>query len=267
MTHEVQTLRTVRSSDGSAIAFERVGDGSPVLMVGGALSSGVRGFPPFVELARLLESRFTVYRFDRRGRGGSGDTPPYAVEREVEDLETLISEAGGEAAVYGFSSGAVLGVEAAARGAAITKLVLLEPPLPSGDGSDGARELAQLEALIEADRRGDAVELFLSGVGLEPEAVAGMRQSPGWSDLEAMAHTMLYDGAITEDVRLWRDRAANVTAPTLVLFSQGTSAYLGDSARLAADAIPNARERTLPGGFHEVTPETLAAEIAAFFGA
>jgi pimeloyl-ACP methyl ester carboxylesterase len=261
MAREVKTLRTARSKDGTEIAFERGGEGPVLILIGGALSSGVRSFPPFVELARLLEPRFTVYRFDRRGRGDSGDTQPYGVEREVEDLGALVSDAGGAAAVYGFSSGAVLGVEVAARGAGITKLVLLEPPLPSGDGDD---ELAQMGEMIRSGRRGDAVASFLAGVGLPPEAVEGMRRSPEWPGLEAMAHTLLYDGAITEDAALWNERAGQVAVPTLVLFSEGTSAYLGDSARRAADSIPNAVRRTLPGQFHDVDPKTLAAELDTF---
>ena len=106
MSPEVQTLRIVRSADGTAIAFDKDGEGPPVVLIGGALGSGVRSFPPFVELARNLQTNFTVYRFDRRGRSDSGDTEPYAIEREVEDVESLLSVAGGEAAVYGFSSGA-----------------------------------------------------------------------------------------------------------------------------------------------------------------
>jgi pimeloyl-ACP methyl ester carboxylesterase len=263
MAHEMKTFRTVRSSDGTAIAFERAGEGLPLILVGGALSSGVRDFPPFVELARLLEAQFTVYRFDRRGRGDSGDTQPYAIEREVDDLEALIADAGGAAAVYGFSSGAVLAVEAAARGAEITQLAVLEPPLPAGDGAAEA-ELAQTAETIQAGRRGDAVASFLAGVGLPPDAVEGMRQSPEWSALEAMAHTLLYDGAITEDDSLWTERAGHVSAPTLVLFSEGTSRYLADSARRAAASIPNALTRTLPGEFHDVDSETLAAELVAF---
>ena len=266
MTGEVRGLRTVRSNDGTVIAFERDGDGPSLILVGGALSSGVRDFPPFVELARLLEPRFTVYRFDRRGRGDSGDSgdsQPYGIDREVEDLETLVSEAGGAAAVYGFSSGAVLGVEAAARGVGITSLVLLEPPLPSGDGA-GEDDLARTDELIRRGRRGDAVASFLAGVGLPTEAVAEVRQSPEWPGLEAMAHTILYDGAITEDAALWDERAGQVAVPTLVLFSEGTSAYLGDSARLAAESIPNAVGRTLPGQFHDVDPTTLATELDAF---
>ena len=177
-------------------------------------------------------------------------------------LEALIAETGGSAAVYGFSSGAVLAADAAARGAAITALVLLEPPLPSSDESDESQ--AELTELLAAGRRGDAVARFLADVGLPPEAVEGMRQSPDWPGLEAMAHTMLYDGEISEDRELWSERAASVTAPTLVLFSEGTSGYLGDSARVAAEAIPGARLRILPGEFHEVAPETLAAELTDF---
>jgi pimeloyl-ACP methyl ester carboxylesterase len=267
MARDVQTIRTVRSEDGTTIAFECAGEGPPLILVGGALSSGIRDFPPFVELARLLEPRFTVYRFDRRGRGGSGDTAPYAVEREVQDLEALISDASGEVAVYGFSSGAVLAVEAAARGAGISKLVLLEPPLPSGDGMGEAKaELREMDEMIRTGRRSDAVASFLAGVGLPPEAIEEMLQSPQWPDLEAMAHTLLYDGAITEDDALWSERAPQVSVPTLVLFSEGTSAYLGDSARRAAASIPNALSRTLPGQFHDVDPQTLAAELTTFLG-
>jgi pimeloyl-ACP methyl ester carboxylesterase len=266
MAYGVQTSRTVLSNDGTAIAFDRVGHGPPVIFVGGALNSAVRDFQPFVELARLLEPRFTIYRFDRRGRGESGDVQPYAVEREAEDLHALISEAGGAAAVYGFSSGAVLGVEAAARGEGITKLVLLEPPLPTGDGA-AEEELAKTDEMIRTGRRGDAVALFLTGIGLPSEAVDGMRRSPDWSGLEAMAHTLLYDGAMTEQNGLWNERARRVGVPTLVLVSEGTSAYLAGSARRATASIPGAVSRTLPGAFHQVDPLRLAAELTAFLSA
>jgi pimeloyl-ACP methyl ester carboxylesterase len=260
-----EEIRTVRSIDGTPIAFERLGDGPPVILVGGALGSGVRSFPPFVKLAELLSPTFTVYLYDRRGRGDSGDSKTYAVEREVEDLKAVIAEAGGSAHVYGLSSGAVLAVEAAARGASITKLGLFEPPLPSGE--EGAGSETELRELIAAGRRGDAVEGFLAGIGLPTEAIAGMRQTPEWPQLEAMAHTLMYDGALTEDRTLWTERAPSVTAPAIVLFSEGTSAYLGESARAASNALPNARREVLSGQFHEVTPETLAIALAEFFAA
>jgi pimeloyl-ACP methyl ester carboxylesterase len=264
MSEQGATVRKVQSSDGTAIVFERFGDGPPVILVGGALTSGLRSFPPLVQLAALLSSKFTVYTYDRRGRGDSGDTAPYAIDGEVEDLGALIAEAGGSAAVYGLSSGAVLAVEAAARGAAVTKLVLFEPPLPTGEVDPDA---AALDELIATDRRGDALELFLTGVGLPPEAIAGMRQAPEWPGLEAMAHTILYDGTITEDRALWTERAPSLSVPTLVLDSEASSEYLRDAAQAATAALPEARSHTLKGEFHDVPPETLAPVLTEFFAA
>jgi pimeloyl-ACP methyl ester carboxylesterase len=160
----------------------------------------------------------------------------------------------------------VLGVEAAARGEGITKLVLLEPPLPTGDGA-AEEELAKTAEMIRTGRRGDAVASFLTGIGLRSEAVDGMRQSPDWSGLEAMAHTLLYDGAITEQNGLWNERARRVGVPTLVLVSEGTSAYLAGSARRATASIPGAVSRRLPGAFHEVDPQMLAEQLTAFLSA
>jgi pimeloyl-ACP methyl ester carboxylesterase len=263
MSEEAATVRKVRSSDGTPIAFERSGDGPPVILVGGALNSSTRSFPPLVQLAGLLSSTFTVYLYDRRGRGDSADTTPYAVDREVEDLEALIAEAGGSAAVYGLSSGAVLAVEAAARGVAVTKLALFEPPLPAGEDASGFG--AQRDELVAAGRRGEAVELFLTAVGLPPEAIAGMRQAPEWLGLEALAHTLLYDGTITEDQALWMEQAPSVSVPTLVLDSEASSEYLLDAAQRATEALPKARRHTLEGRFHDVAPETLAPVLTEFF--
>jgi pimeloyl-ACP methyl ester carboxylesterase len=262
MSHHAQPIRTVISSDGAPIAYERSGDGPALILVGGALTSGLRSFPQFVALAGLLSSTFAVYTYDRRGRGDSGDATPYAVHRELEDVEALIAEAGGSSAVYGLSSGAVLAVEAAARGAAITRLALLEPPVPLGDGDQGNG--ARRDELIATGRRGEVVELFLTGVGLPPQAIGGMRRTPEWPRLEALAHTLSYDGTITGDRTLWTDRAVAVRVPTLVLDSDASSDYLRSAAHAAAEALPNARRRTLAGEFHDVPPELLAPVLAEF---
>ena len=119
--------------------------------------------------------------------------------------------------------------------------------------------------MIRSGGRGKAVASFLEGIGLPAEAIEGMRQSPEWPSLEATAHTLLYDGAITEDAALWNDRAGRISVPTLVLFSDQTSEYLSNSARRAASAIPGALSRALLGEFHGVDPETLAAELTTFF--
>jgi pimeloyl-ACP methyl ester carboxylesterase len=258
------TMGNVKSDDGTVIAYDRYGQGSPVILVGGALTSGQRSFPAFVELAAALSSDFTVYTFDRRGRGDSGDGAPYAVDREIEDLEALLGEAGGAAAVHGLSSGAVLAVEAAARGAAITKLTLFEPPIPE-DESDPSAAAVRSE-LLEAGRRGEVVAQFLTGIGLPPDAIAGLRQSPEWSRLETVAHTLAYDDAITSDPTVWTERARSVRVPTLVIDSDVSPAHLRDAAQAASGALPNARHHTVAGSFHDVPTEILAPVVAEFFG-
>jgi pimeloyl-ACP methyl ester carboxylesterase len=184
----------------------------------------------------------------------------------VDDLQALIAAAGERAAVYGLSSGAVLAVEAAARGAAITRLALFEPPVPVGDDRDSAPESgARLAALIAAGRRGDAVAQFLREIGLPAEAIAGLRQSPLWPGLEAMAHTIAYDNTITADGTLWTERAAAVTVPALVLYSGASSGFLLQAAQAAAAALPGARLRSLEGQYHDVPAETLAPVLTEFF--
>lgn len=262
MSEHARRVKRVISSDGTRISYERSGDGPPVILVGGALTSGLRSFPQCIALAELLSATFTVFSYDRRGRGDSGDTPPYALDRELEDLEALIAEAGGSSAVYGLSSGAVLAVEAAASGAAITKLALLEPPVPVSEEDPGYA--ARRDELLATGCRGEVVELFLTGVGLPPQAIAGMRGTPEWPRLEALAHTLPYDGAISGDRALWTERATAVRAPTLVLDSDASSEYLRTAAHAAAEALPNARRRTLAGEFHDVPAEILAPVLAEF---
>lgn len=184
----------------------------------------------------------------------------------MEDLEALIAEAGGSASVYGLSSGAVLAVEAAARGAAITKLVLFEPPLPIVDNSDTGPDLVpQLAQLIASGRRGDAVEFFMTRVvGLPAEFARQAKASPMWPGLEAMAHTIGYDLLITADRTLWTERAASVNAPTLVLDSEASAPYLHEAARRAAEALPHGQRRSLRGQHHNVPADVLASEMSDF---
>jgi pimeloyl-ACP methyl ester carboxylesterase len=255
--------RTVQSSDGTIIAYERFGDGPPIILVGGALTSALRSFPSFVQLAQALSSTFTVYTYDRRGRGDSGDTQPYAVDREIEDLKALIAEAGGTARVHGLSSGAVLALAAAVRGAAITKLALFEPPLPTGEPDSGPE--IERRALLEAGRRSDVVERYLSGsVKLPPEAIGFLRKSPEWPRLEAIAHTLTYDGTITSDRKLW-ERARAVQIPVLVLDSDASPQHLRTAARRAAESIPAARHCTIVGGVHDAPAEVLSPVLTDFF--
>lgn len=266
MNEDRHPVKQVRSADGTPIAYERSGDGPPIILVGGALTSALRSFPSFAGLAAALSLAFTVYTYDRRGRGDSGDHQPYAVDREIDDIEALIAEAGGAAGVHGLSSGAVLALAASVRGAVITRLALFEPPVPAA--RPDLVSAAKRDELIAAGRRGEAVELFIaSSVGLSPEAIAGMRQTPEWPRLEAVAHTLAYDRAITGDPPLWSERARSVRVPVLVLDSDASPGHLRAAARTAAAALPTARHRTIAGGVHDAPAETLAPVLAQFFGA
>src|SRR5215831_6847519 len=212
-------METVTSRDGTTIAFDRSGDGPPVILVGGATQ--YRAFDPSTAgLAALLAGRFTVLNYDRRGRGDSGGTEPYAVEREVEDLDALITHAGGSAALYGSSSGGNLALEAAARGVGATKLALWEPNFLVDDSRPPLPDdyVAQLEERVAAGRRGDAVEYFLTtAVGLPAEYLGPMRESPMWAGMEQVAHTLAYDGRVVNGFKLQADQVAAVATPTLVM--------------------------------------------------
>ncbi len=257
-------MEKVESKDGTAIAFERSGAGPAVILVDGALCS--RGFGPMPKLAPLLARHFTVYVYDRRGRGDSGDTRPYAKAREVEDIAALIHAAGGVASLVGLSSGAALALEAAASGLPIPKLVAYEPPFMVDDGGHHARagHEARLAELIAAGRRGDAVRYFMRDmVGMPGFVVFFMRFAPMWKQLEAVAHTLPYDAAVMGD---WQPPAglASLTVPTLAMHGEKSPAPLRKAVRALADRLPDVRYAALEGQTHDVKPEVLAPAIVEF---
>jgi len=260
---------SVRSTDGTIIAFERFGEGRPLVLIGGALSSRQAG----VDYATALSDRFGVITYDRRGRGDSGDTQPYAVEREVEDLDALIERAGGSAFVYGHSSGAVLALRAAERGAPIEKLALYEPPFIVDDSRPPIPRdyVEHLDELLAGDRRGEALEYFMTaGVGLPDEVIAGMRNDESWKWMESLAHAIPYDGMVMGDTMSGSpeplERWRLVAVPTLVMHGGDSPAWQRNGARAIAAVLPNARHRTLDGQQHRVAPETLAPVLIEFFG-
>jgi pimeloyl-ACP methyl ester carboxylesterase len=261
----------VRSSDGTAIAFDQVGDGPPIILVGGA--TDYRAINPTAkELVALLAPQFAVITYDRRGRGDSGDTPPYAVEREVEDLAALIAEAGGSAFLVGFSSGAVLALDAAASGLKIRRLAVYEPPFVVDDSRSPVPDdyVAQLDRLVSEGRRDGAAEYFLTkAAGVPAEFVAPMRDDPGWSVMEGVAHTLAYDGRIMGDTMsgkpLPAGRWASVTTPTLVIDGGASDAFMRNGADALAELLPEAERRTLPGQTHAVSADALAPVVQEFF--
>ncbi len=258
-------MATVISKDGTSIAYDQVGQGPALILVDGALCH--RTFGPMGPLTALLSPHFTVFMYDRRGRGESGDTLPYAVEREVEDIDALIQAAGGSAFVYGTSSGAALALEAAASGLSINKLALYEPPLNADP--EAMRRLAQyhadVKALLSAGRRGDAVVRFMTFVGTPEDAITGMRQAPFWPVFEAVAPTLAYDSAVLGDGSVPVRRAASVTVPTLVMAGGASFPFMHETAQALEQAIPNAQRRVLEGQTHDAAAEVVAPALKAFF--
>jgi pimeloyl-ACP methyl ester carboxylesterase len=261
----------VTSKDGTSIAYERRGDGPAVILVGGAFVDRSENGP----LATELAERFTVYNYDRRGRGDSGDTQPYAVEREIEDLDALIAEAGGSAHLYGVSSGGALALEAAAAGIAVDRLAVYEVPYDMAD--DGPRRqreyVEQLGVLLAEDRRGDAAALFMRVAGASEEMIAGARSSPMWPGLEAIAHTLAYDAACLGDGQPPTARLTRITRPTLVAtggaspdsFVGGGGDFFEQAADAIAASIPRAERQTIAGQTHQVDPKALAPVLERFF--
>src|SRR2546430_4674482 len=256
-------MRTVRSADGTTIAFDRLGEGPPVILVGAAFNTRSNTAP----LAEALAAHGTVVNYDRRGRGDSGDTLPYSVEREIEDIDALVAEAGGSSAVFGYSSGATLALKAAAQGVAITKLALYEPPFLVDDSRPPleADLPARLAQLISAGRRGDAVEFYPTRyVGIPADVVAQMRNAPFRLALEAIAHTLVYDATIIGDLTLPTALIASIATPTLVIDGDKSMPMLRNAARAVTDTLPNGQRCTLPGQTHDIDPEVTARALAEF---
>lgn len=260
---------SVVSRDGTVIAFDRYGSGAPVVLVGGAFTDRKALAPP----ARALAADYTVFAYDRRGRGGSGDVAPYAVEREVEDLAAVIAEAGQPAFVYGHSSGAALVMHAAAAGVPIAKLALYEPPYVV-DGSrpnDPSAAAARINELVSAGRRGDAVEYWMLSVLQMPEPmVAQMRKAPMWPGLESAVHTTPYELAImaegVSDNVLPPQWAQTITAPTLVMVGGRSAPWQHHTVEAVAKLLPNAESQTFSDADHGVAPDVLSAALREFFG-
>ncbi|KOU77003.1 hydrolase [Streptomyces sp. MMG1533] len=251
------------SRDGTSLAYESTGDGPAVILVSGAMSTGATVAP----LAGPLSDRFKVVSYDRRGRGASGDTAPYAVDREVEDLAALIGAVGGEASLYGISSGGALVLHAAASGLPVRRVAVYETPFAVNEG--GVQERAEytrgLTEALEQGRRGDAVELFLRLTGLAEEMIQGARQSPMWPGMEAIAPSLAHDDAVMGDGRVPRALLASITVPVLAVAGDASPAWMREAAQAVAEAAPEGTYRTLEGQTHMVDPNVLAPVLAEFF--
>ena len=261
-------MQTVTSKDGTTIAFDNSGSGPAVILVDGALGS--RGFESGLgQLAALLSEQFTVYHYDRRGRGDSGDHQPYALEREIEDIEALIDHAGGSAFMYGISSGAALAMEAALKlGDKMKKLAMYEAPYNDDPQSrrNWVSYVNDIKGHIAAGRGDEAVLRFMMLVGMSPNDVPGVREEPWFALLAAMGHTLLYDAAALGDQSaIPHDKAARVSAPTLVVDGSASFPSMHTAAEALAEAMPDGEQLTLDGQTHDVQPEVLAPLLIDFF--
>jgi pimeloyl-ACP methyl ester carboxylesterase len=265
--------KTVTSKDGTTIAFEQSGIGPAIVLVGAALAdrTGIK------KLAKCLTSEFTVFNYDRRGRGKSSDCHPYAVDREVEDLEALIDAAGGSIYLFGSSSGSVLALDAASKlGEKVKGVFIYEPPFIIDDSwppmpndfSD------QVTKLVSAGRRNDAVKLFFhKGMGIPSVIVTLMRLlMPGWSKMVDIAHTLPYDLAVLAGTQsgdpLPAKRWASTQAPTLVMVGGKSEAFFHNGAKALAELLPNVQYHTLEGRGHSAVmmkPKDIAAAVSGFF--
>ena len=257
-------METVESNDGTTIAFDRTGEGPALILVVGAFCDHTRTS----SLAARLAPHFTVYSYDRRGRGSSGDTAPYSVEREIEDLDAVGRAAGGSPFVFGHSSGAVLALEAAARGVAMAKLVVYEPPyIDDGSRPRHNADLAgRLGELVSAGHRGEAARLFLvEAVGVPPHVVALIEAGPDWSGMEAMAHTLAYDVTICNAQSMPVERMAEIAIPTLAVAGGASPDWARSAVRALAATIPDSKDLIIDGQDHGVADEAIAPVLVEFF--
>jgi hypothetical protein len=271
MKQEKFFMQTVTSKDGTIIAFDRIGAGTPLIMVNGALGfRALDEFMPHADPTSLLAEHFTVINYDRRGRGESTNTLPFDVQREVEDIEALIDHAGGAAYLYGVSSGAALAMEATIRlgSQKVKKLAMYEMPVNDDpQAQESWRKYRQdIDELIAAGRNGDTVIRFMTLVGMPPEAAEGVKQMPLWDAFESAAPTLAYDAAVLgESATIPTDLAGLVTVPALAAAGSASYPFMDVAAKALASAMPHGQHRTLEGQTHEVAADAIAPVLIEFF--
>lgn len=251
-------MEKLHSADGTEIAFERSGQGPPLVVVVGAFSDHSSS----TTLASGLGDAFTVYAYDRRGRGESGDTPPYSVRREVEDVARLIDAAGEPAFVFGRSSGGSLALEAAAAGVPTRALVVHEPPYTNGPTVAFAE---RLEELVAEGRDADATVAFLELLGTPSSVVEQMRREPAWDEMQKYAPTLSYEVRLCNNGAPPLDRLANVAAPTLATAGENSPAWAREGAQAIAAAVPTGEARVLEGQGHAPADAVLVSLLKGFF--
>ncbi len=258
-------MNTVISKDGTTIAYNKAGNGPAVILIDGAFCS--KDFGPMPKLVPLLSNHCTVITYDRRARGDSGDTHPYAVEREIEDIDALIDMAGGSANLFAISSGAILALKAVAHGLIVTRLALFEPPFVGNEkGRRPANAEEQLKQMIAEGKKGDACKFYLTKlIGLPAIVPFILSLTPNWPKMKANANSLPYDAAICGDFNLPTELVASVTIPTIVIDSEKSPETLRKPVREVAEILPNGRKKSLKGKMHDVPPKILVPALVEFY--
>jgi pimeloyl-ACP methyl ester carboxylesterase len=252
-------MEQVTSADGTRIAFERSGNGPPLIVVVGAFCDRASSR----SLAALLASSYTVYEYDRRGRGDSDDTTPYSIQREVEDLDAVASAAGGPPFVYGHSSGGALALEAAAHGVEMRKIAVYEPPY-TGDKDAGPEFSEQLDELVGEGRRDEAAERFLTLTGAPPEVIAHIKASPGWPRMQALAHTLSRDRNLGNGGAVPVERFDRIKVPILAMAGGASHDWAREAVETIARALPNAQAHVVEGQPHAPADDVVTPVLEAF---
>jgi len=262
-TKTEEHMTSVTSRDGTRIAFEKTGNGPALIIVSGALSH--RKLYGDTALQRMLAEHFTTYTYDRRGRGESADVQPYAIEREIEDIEALINGAGGQAYLYGISSGAALALRAAVTlgSAKVPKLALYEPPFGQETG-DFEQQKQQVNEIIRSGKPGEAAAFFLSAIGTPPEALEGMKASPEWDAIKKIDFTLAYDYEVLGNGMVPADIARAIVVPILVMDGEKSLDFMHATADQLAKLVPNAQRKTLTGQTHQAEAGAVAPALIAF---
>jgi pimeloyl-ACP methyl ester carboxylesterase len=261
-------MSSITSKDGTVIAYEKLGQGPAIILINGAL--GHRNLNGEKELASLLSKNFTVIFYDRRGRGASKETKPYSVEREIEDIEALINEAGGKTFLHGTSSGAALALLAAGKLGKdkVTKLSMYEPPYDAyvKDGKNGFAEIQKrIKELVNEGKPGDAIVFFFESIGTPPEAIQAIKKSPDWNQMETVGPTLVYDFEILGNGIVPIDAAKKVTMPVQILDGEKSFPFMHHAANTLAENISDARRKTLKDQTHQASAEALYPVLCEFF--
>jgi pimeloyl-ACP methyl ester carboxylesterase len=260
--------RTTTSRDGTIIAFTKRGSGPPLIIVDGAFCYRENG--PATELASVLTQHFTVFTYDRRGRGGSGDIAPYAVEREIEDLQAIANEAGAPPFTLGISSGGALILQAVASGVGVRKIALYEPPyVTNGKASSVEDTKNRLQTFVSAGDRAGAVSFFMTDIYGAPRAFVfamPLLMPNAWKRNKLIANTLLYDLTILGDRSVLNERSSAISVPTLVVGGEKSPRELRIAVEAVAAALPNAHSRFLSGQDHNISSRALAPVLFEYFG-